>query len=80
MRWEVEEYFEMFTSEYLGQGQFHSTSVRGLPQEVAAFTLFLALSRLLAVTAYESIEDSSEFASPRGVPSLSPSGQSYASC
>jgi len=66
MRWEVEEYFKLFTSEYVGQGQFRSTSVHGVIQEVAALTLFLALSRLLAVAANEAIEDASEFVSQKG--------------
>ncbi len=66
MRWEVEEYFKLFTSEYVGQGQFRSTSVHGVTQEVAALTLFLALSRLLAVAANEEIEDPEEFVSQKG--------------
>jgi len=66
MRWEVEEYFKLFTSEYAGQGQFRSTSVHGVTQEVAALTLFLAISRLLAVAANESIPNSAEFASQKG--------------
>jgi hypothetical protein len=66
MRWEVEEYFKFFTSEYVGQKQFRSMSVQGVRQEVAALTLFLAMSRLLAAAANEAIEDPDEFASQKG--------------
>ncbi|MFT7670449.1 MAG: hypothetical protein ACI8X5_003158 [Planctomycetota bacterium] len=66
MRWEVEEYFKLFTSEYVGQKQFRSLSVQGVRQEVAALTLFLAMSRLLAAAANEAIEDPDEFASQKG--------------
>jgi len=66
MRWEVEEYFKLFTSEYVGQKQFRSMSVQGVLQEVAALTLFLAMSRLLAAAANEEIEDPDEFASQKG--------------
>jgi len=66
MRWEVEEYFKLFTSEYVGQKQFRSMSVQGVLQEVAALTLFLAMSRLLAAAANEEIGDPDEFASQKG--------------
>lgn len=32
MRWEVGEYFQVFTSEYLGQKQVRSMSVQGMRQ------------------------------------------------
>lgn len=66
MRWEAEEYFRLFTSEYVGQKQFRSTSAHGVVQEVAALTLFLAISRLLAVAADEATPDSAEFVSQKG--------------
>jgi hypothetical protein len=66
MRWEAEEYFKLFTSEYIGQKQFRSTSAHGVAQEVAALTLFLAISRLLAVAADEATHGSAEFASQKG--------------
>jgi hypothetical protein len=66
MRWEIEEYFKLFTSEYIGQKQFRAMSAQGLMQEVGALTLFLAMSRLLAGAANEAIEGSDEFASQKG--------------
>ncbi len=66
MRWESEEYFKLFTSEYIGQKQFRSTSAQGVVQEIGALTLFLAISRLLAGAADESIQDRVEFASQKG--------------
>jgi len=33
MRWQAEEAFKLFTSEYIGQGQFRSTSPAGVIQE-----------------------------------------------
>ena len=66
MRWEAEEYFKLFTAEYIGQKQFRSTSAHGVVQEVAALTLFIAISRLLAGAADEAIPDPDEFASQKG--------------
>jgi len=66
MRWESEEYFKLFTSEYIGQKQFRSTSAQGVIQEFGALTLFLAISRLFAAAAEESIQDPEEFASQKG--------------
>jgi len=67
LRWQVEEYFKLFTSEYVGQKQFRSTSAKGVRQEVGALTLFLAMSRVLAVAAEESIDKSSDtFVSQKG--------------
>ncbi len=66
MRWEVEEYFKLFTSEYVGQKQFRSTSEHGVVQEVAALTLFLAISRLLVLAADDSIQEPEQFASQKG--------------
>ncbi len=66
MRWEAEEYFKLFTSEYIGQKQFRSTSAQRVIQEFGALTLFLAISRLLAGAANESIQDDAEFPSQKG--------------
>lgn len=67
LRWQVEEYFKLFTSEYVGQKQFRSTSARGVRQEVGALTLFLAMTRLLAVAAEVSIDEASDtFVSQKG--------------
>ena len=66
MRWESEEYFKLFTSEYIGQKQFRSTSAQGVVQEFGALTLFLAICRLFAGAAAESIQDPEEFASQKG--------------
>ena len=66
MRWEVEEYFKLFTGEYVGQKQFRSTSAQGVTQEVAALTLFLAISSLLADAADSALHDADEFPSQKG--------------
>ncbi len=66
LRWQAEEYFKLFTSEYIGQKQFRSTSAQGVIQEIAACTLFLAISQVLAAAANESIDDPDEFVSQKG--------------
>lgn len=66
MRWEAEEYFKLFTSEYIGQKQFRSTSARGVVQEVAALTLFIAISRLFADAADAELSDPEESVSQKG--------------
>jgi len=66
MRWEVEEYFKLFTSEYIGQKQFRSTSAQGIVQEIAALTLFLAMSCLLADAADDALPHLDEFPSQKG--------------
>lgn len=66
LRWQAEEYFKLFTSQYIGQKQFRSTSAQGVVQEIAAFTLFLAISQLVAEAANESIDDPDEFVSQKG--------------
>jgi len=66
MRWEVEEYFKLFTGEYIGQKQFRSTSAHGVIQEIAALTLFLAISSLLADAADSTMHDPEEFPSQKG--------------
>ena len=66
MRWEVEEYFKLFTSKYIGQKQFRSTSAQGVIQEIWALTLFLAISSLLADAADDALPDSDRFPSQKG--------------
>ena len=66
MRWEVEEYFKLFTGEYVGQKQFRSTSAQGVVQEIAALTLFLAMSSLFADAADDSLLDPDDFPSQKG--------------
>ena len=66
MRWEVEEYFKLFTGEYIGQKQFRSTSAHGVTQEIAALTLFLAISSLLADAADCVSHDVDQFPSQKG--------------
>ncbi len=65
LRWESEEYFKAFTSEYIGQGQFRSKTARGVEQEVAALTLFLAMSRLLVRAATEKDDNPETFVSQK---------------
>ena len=55
MRWEVEEYYKLMKSNYLGQGQFHARSAMGVEQEIHAVALFVAITRyLMAAAAKES--------------------------
>ena len=65
MRWEAEEYFKLFTSEFAGQKQFRSTSAHGVRQEVAALTLFIAISRILARAANERLPEQQGFVSQK---------------
>ena len=51
MRWEAEEFFKLMKSEYIGQGQFRSKMPAGVEQEVHALVLFLAIARVLMMTA-----------------------------
>lgn len=46
LRWEVEEYYKLFKSEYIGQGLYRSTSQSGVLQEIHALVLLLAITRL----------------------------------
>ncbi len=66
MRWEVEEYFKLFTGEYIGQKQFRSTTAQGVTQEIGALTLFLAISSLLAEAADDDSIDPDLFPSQKG--------------
>ena len=56
MRWEIEEYFKVFTGEYVGQGLFRSTMPSGVRQEFGALTLLYAMSRIVAGKANEQVE------------------------
>lgn len=51
MRWEAEEFFKLFKSPYIGQGQFRSKSASGIKQEIHALVLFLAMARVIMATA-----------------------------
>lgn len=51
MRWNVEEFYKLFKSAYVGQGQFRSKSPTGIRQEIHALILFLAITRILMATA-----------------------------
>lgn len=55
-RWDVEEYFKAFASEYVGQRQFRSKMPSGIEQEFGALTLLYAMSRIVAAKANEQIE------------------------
>jgi hypothetical protein len=55
MRWEVEEFYKLMKSNYLGQGQFHARSASGVEQEIHAVALYVAITRyLMAAAAKES--------------------------
>lgn len=54
MRWEVEEFYKLAKSDYIGQGQFRSKTPSGIVQEIHALTLFLSISRFLMATSAES--------------------------
>jgi hypothetical protein len=51
MRWEAEEFYKLLKGPYIGQGQFRSQSPEGIRQEIHALVLFLAIARMLMVTA-----------------------------
>lgn len=53
MRWESEEFYKLFKSPYIGQGQFRSKSPSGITQEIHALVLFLAIARVIMATAAE---------------------------
>lgn len=50
-RWEIEEYYKLVKSDYLGQGQFHAMKEAGIRQEVHAVALFIAIARFLMAAA-----------------------------
>lgn len=51
MRWEAEEFFKLLKGPYIGQGQFRSKTPEGIKQEIHALVLYLAIARVLMVTA-----------------------------
>ena len=53
MRWDVEEFFKLMKSPYIGQGQFRSKMPSGVLQEIHALILFLALTRVCMAAAAE---------------------------
>lgn len=53
MRWQVEEFYKLAKSDYIGQGQFRSKTPSGIVQEIHALTLFLSISRYLMAMAAE---------------------------
>ncbi len=53
LRWNVEEYYKLSKGAYVGQAQLHSKTFDGVCQEIYAFALFVALARLLLMTAAE---------------------------
>jgi len=66
MRWEAEEFYKLLKGPYIGQGQFRSKSPEGIRQEIHAIVLFLAIVRVLMMTAakaagvaYESLSQKS---------------------
>ena len=54
MRWQAEEHFKLLKGPYIGQGQFRSKSLVGVHQEIHALVLFLAIARVLMITAARS--------------------------
>ena len=54
LRWEIEEYYKLFKSEYIGQGLYRSTSRSGVLQEIHALVLLLAIARLSMSAAAQS--------------------------
>jgi len=54
MRWEAEELFKLLKGPYIGQGQFRSKSPEGVRQEIHALVLFLAIARVLMISAARS--------------------------
>jgi Transposase DDE domain len=65
MRWQVEEYFKTFASEYIGQSLFRSTMPCGVRQEFGALTVLLALSRVLAAEARTEIAKNEVYVSQK---------------
>lgn len=66
LRWQSEEFFKLFTSEYAGQGQFRSRTASGIRQEVGALTLLLAITRVMATLADQEVTDAETFVSQKG--------------
>jgi len=66
LRWQSEEFFKLFTSDYAGQGQFRSRTAEGVRQEIGALMLLLAISRVMRAAADEAVEDPQKFVSQKG--------------
>jgi len=66
LRWQSEEFFKLFASDYAGQGQFRSRTAPGIRQEIGALMLFLAISRVMATAANEAVDDPQKFVSQKG--------------
>lgn len=65
MRWEVEEFYKLMKSDYLGQGQFHARSALGVEQEIHAVALFVAITRYLMAAASEQHDTPYDDLSPK---------------
>ena len=52
-RWQIELFYRLEKSDYVGHGQFHAKYPDGVRQEVFAFLLFTAISRTLMAAASE---------------------------
>jgi hypothetical protein len=66
LRWQSEEFFKLFASDYASQGQFRSRTAEGVRQEIGALMLFLAISRVMATVADEAVDDPKKFVSQKG--------------
>ena len=64
-RWEVEEFYKLAKSDYLGQRQFHAQSPHGIEQEVYSLALFVAMTRYLMATAAETHDTDYQCLSPK---------------
>ena len=51
LRWQIELFYRLEKSDYVGHGQFHAQYPEGVRQEVFAFLLFTAISRSLMAAA-----------------------------
>lgn len=65
MRWEVENFYKLVKSDYLGQGQFHARSAQGVEQEIYAVALFVGITRFLMAAAAETHDDGYHTISPK---------------
>jgi len=58
LRWEIEEFYKLSKSDYIGQAQFRSKTANGIRQELCAQYLLLAMTRYLALQAADAHDDS----------------------
>ena len=65
-RWAVEEFYKVGKGDYLGQGQFHAMTLKGLKQEVCAFALYITLTRQLTASAAKAAGTSPRNISQKG--------------